>query len=128
MRAGYEPGSTGYRWMTDVYERRLSGKWSDYACTLYERLRDVAVRDGWIAKLRYLLYEGDVIGRDARRLDGLKGVLLQSSKETVADGTKRGRATGWSSNGSVKAVQEYEGHGCAGWAPPVPGTQGALFG
>jgi hypothetical protein len=53
---------------------------------LYVRLRDKARREGWlrklryllyVRKLRYLLYEGGITENDAKIFRGLKGVLLQ---------------------------------------------------
>jgi hypothetical protein len=41
-------------------------------------LRDKARREGWLRKLRYLLYETAITPNDAQQFHGLKGVLLQS--------------------------------------------------
>jgi DNA repair photolyase len=84
VRDGYAPGSSGYEWLTRVYERGERGAWSAYATDLYVRLRDRARRDGWLHKLRYLLYEGDIAEGDAKAFRGLDGVLLQS--KPAADG------------------------------------------
>ena len=64
--------------MTEVFENGRKDLWSEYATELYVRLRDKAKREGWIGKLRYLLYEGGITERDAPQLAGLEGVLLQS--------------------------------------------------
>lgn len=77
VRAGYDEGSAGWRWFTDVYERGGRAAWSRYATDLYLRLRVIAERDGWLSKLRYLLYEGDVTEEDAERFGDCAGVLLQ---------------------------------------------------
>src|SRR5882724_7172423 len=60
VREGYPVGSAGYRWFTEVYGERLKDRWSAYATELYVRLRDKARAEGWIGKLRYLLYEKDI--------------------------------------------------------------------
>ncbi len=78
VRDGYDADSAGYAWFTRVYERGDRAAWSAYATELYARLRDRARRDGWLHKLRYLLYEGDIVEGDAREFRGLDGVLLQS--------------------------------------------------
>lgn len=78
VRNGYPPGSRGYEWLTQVYEHQDYAAWSEYATELYVRLRDKAVREGWVDKLAYLLYEGHITATDAPAFAGLKGVLLQS--------------------------------------------------
>lgn len=78
VRSGYGEGSSGYKWLTAVYEQNMKHLWSEYATELYLRLRDKAKREGWLHKLRYLLYELDITQKDANRFKGLKGVLLQS--------------------------------------------------
>jgi len=85
VRAGYELGSPGFRWFTDVYEHGGRSEWSRYATDLYLRLREKALAEGWMSKLRYLLYENDITVEDARRFPNLSGVLLQSP--TRNDGT-----------------------------------------
>jgi DNA repair photolyase len=78
VRFGYDEGSSGYKWMTEVYEHGRKELWSAYATELYVRLRDKARREGWLRKLRYLLYETAITPNDAQQFHGLKGVLLQS--------------------------------------------------
>ena len=78
VRKGYSVGSFGYRSFTDIFGKRGSDHWSNYATELYVRLRDKAVREGWIHKLRYLLYESAINKRDAAQFDGLEGVWLQA--------------------------------------------------
>ena len=51
-----------------MYERGNGAAWSSYATELYLRLRDRAQKDGWLAKLRYLLYEDGITESDAPRL------------------------------------------------------------
>jgi len=77
VRAGY--GETnGANWLTEVYENGRKDVWSAYATTLYEQLRARANRGGWLHKLKYLLYEGDITASDAPTFAGLAGVLLQN--------------------------------------------------
>lgn len=78
VRAGYDEDSEGYQWLTAVYERRQKNLWSEYATELYLRLSAKAKREGWLYKLRYLLYEGSIAPKDAKHFHGLEGVLLQS--------------------------------------------------
>ncbi len=102
VRDGYAPGSFGHHWFTDVYENGHIEQWSRYATDLYRRLKRRAHRDGWIDKLRYLLYERDIVERDAATYRGLHGVLLQStpdedglsSNEFVAREQRRTRTSG----------------------------------
>lgn len=79
VRQGYEPGSFGYAWFTEVYQQGRKSIWSRYATDLYERLLRAAEHGGWLSKLRYLLYEGDIGEGDARKLGTLDGILLQSA-------------------------------------------------
>ncbi len=85
VRDAYEPGSEGSEWMTDVFDtqdgkrKRNKARWSAYATALYQRVLAVAKRDGWTNKLKYLLYEGDIVDADAPAFAGLEGVLLQST-------------------------------------------------
>lgn len=78
VRGGYERGTPGWEWFTDTYEHGNKEVWSAYATELYTRLRTKAEREGWVSKLRYLLYELDISKVDASRFQGLSGVLLQS--------------------------------------------------
>lgn len=95
VQSGYPEGSRGYDWFAKVYEKGDRAAWSAYATDLYVRLRDKARREGWIHKLRYLLYEGDITERDAPSFRGLEGVLLQSKP----------RPDGKSANPHIAAVQ-----------------------
>ncbi len=81
VRAGYPLGSGGYEWMTRAFGDRDGSAWSAYATELYVRLRDKAACDGWLQKLRYLMYELDVTKNDAGSFEGLAGVLLQSKPD-----------------------------------------------
>jgi DNA repair photolyase len=78
VRDGYAPGSSGYAWFTAVYERGERREWSRYASDLYTKLRRKGESEGWLSKLKYLLYEHDISADDASAFAGLEGVLLQS--------------------------------------------------
>ncbi|MCH7727287.1 MAG: hypothetical protein IH991_12525 [Planctomycetes bacterium] len=78
VQNGYPKGSPGYRWLTDVYHERNHHLWSSYAAELYRRLRDKAIGEGWLPKLRYLLYEQQIAQPDTKTFRGLEGVWLQS--------------------------------------------------
>lgn len=78
VRDGYSEGSPGYDFLTDVYERGNKELWSRYATDLYTRLRTHAERNGWLSKLRFLLYEDLITAADAEGLGDMAGILLQS--------------------------------------------------
>lgn len=80
VRDGFDPSGETYRWMTDVFggQKKDHALWSAYATELYIRLRDKARAEGWLHKLRYLLYEAKITASDAGQFAGLEGVLLQS--------------------------------------------------
>jgi len=81
VKEGYAAGEPGAEWLTEVYEGGNKAAWSRYATDLYVHLRDRARREGWITKLRYLLYEDLISERDAPTFEGLEGVLLQSKPD-----------------------------------------------
>lgn len=78
VRDAYPALSHGYRWLTQVYGRRDWTAWSAYATELYVRLKEKAVREGWISKLKFLLYEDLITEQDAPKYRGMRGLLLQS--------------------------------------------------
>lgn len=78
VQAGYERGTREHGWFAEAFEYGDRGPWSHYATELYARLKMIAERDGWLSKLRYLLYEHGITGNDATWFRGLQGVLLQS--------------------------------------------------
>lgn len=90
VQAGYEPGTPGHQWFDDVYRAGRKDLWSQYATDLFVRLKDRAIREGWLDKLRYLLYETDITEADAAAFDGFEGVLLQSTPK--GDGTSQNMA------------------------------------
>lgn len=71
-------GSVAYERMTAIFGTKGNEVWSAYATELYTRLRDRARREGWVGKLRFLLYEDRITAKDAEVFRGLEGVLLQS--------------------------------------------------
>lgn len=99
VRDGYRPGSAGYKWFTEVFEHRNLESWSEYATELYLRVLARARDGGWVHKLHYLLYEKDIVERDAPRFAGLEGVMLQSNP--AADGR--------SANPFIARLQEATG-------------------
>ena len=78
VRSSFPKSSSEFDWFTDVYESGMKEKWSRYATDLYVRIRDKAIAEGWLHKLKYLLYEGGINESDAAQFQGLEGVLLQS--------------------------------------------------
>lgn len=70
---------TGGRQMCMESERRING--AGMPPTSPCRLREHAERNGWMDKLRYLLYEDQIVEEDAHHYAGLKGVLLQSKPD-----------------------------------------------
>jgi DNA repair photolyase len=113
--SGYTPGSVGWTWLSDVYGGTDRGRgrmlWSRYATTLYERLRRRAHADGWLYKLRYLLYEDQITEPDAATFAGLSGVLLQS--QAIAEGDQ----AGYSANPYLAKLQRSPEHGRIGASP-----------
>lgn len=87
VREGYEHGTRGYEWLTQTYENRNQSMWSSYATNLYRHLRDRAASDGWLHKLRYLLYEDGIIETDANAFERFEGVWLQS--KPASDGRSK---------------------------------------
>ena len=90
VRAGYPEGSFGWQWFTETFEDRGCRTWSRYATDLYNRLREKARSEGWLHKLKYLLYEGGISAEDAPAFAGFEGVLLQGA--SAADGRSRNPA------------------------------------
>jgi hypothetical protein len=78
VRDGYPTGSPGYDWMTEVFERRNRDLYSAYAVDLFLCLRARAEAEGWLRKLRYLLYEDKIRVDQARRIPDLSDLMLQS--------------------------------------------------
>ena len=76
--AGYPEGSPAYDWMLQMFQDKDWDLWSQYATSLYVQLRDKAEAEGWLDKLKYLLYEDHISAKDSVQFTGLKGVLLQS--------------------------------------------------
>ncbi len=78
VRDCFDHGSFTYDWMTRVYGKGDKLLWSQYATDLYQKVLTVAKTDGWVDKLRYLLYEVNIDNTHAPEFATLEGVLLQS--------------------------------------------------
>jgi hypothetical protein len=96
VRAGYQDGSPGWQWFTTVYEHGDHTAWSRYATRLWVHLRLRAERDGWLPKLKYLLYEHGIVAEHARSYCDLTGLILQSPADS----------SGKSKNPHIRAVQD----------------------
>lgn len=70
--------STDRVWLEEAFANGRHDLWSDYAARLYEAVFGAATRDGWVHKLRFLLYEDLVTAADAPRFGKLEGILLQN--------------------------------------------------
>lgn len=96
VRDGYVPGSPGWDWMTRCFEENEPGAWSEYATKLYKRLRLRSEAEGWLPKLRFLLYEHGIEAEHARQYCSLRGLMLQSP----------GDKDGLSKNPAFRKLQE----------------------
>lgn len=81
VQAGHAHGSWEWTAIEKLFAHGRGNHWSDYACRLYERMRIAGERGGWFNKTHYLLYEGDIVARDAGRLRDLDGILLQGKPD-----------------------------------------------
>lgn len=130
VRDGYPESSSGREWMDRAFDGSRSESdpvWSQYANELYMRLSKHAEANGWVGKLRYLLYEDQIVADDAVGFGGagFEGVLLQS--KPGEDGLSR--------NPHVAAVQQHrvcpdraqfvDAWGAGAWTKPV-GTRGEM--
>jgi DNA repair photolyase len=88
-------GGRDRQFLIDVYEKDSKAAWSRYAVELYSRLHRKAEHEGWMEKLRYLLYEDKIVAEDVAALQDMAGVLLQS---------KAGE-NGKSQNAAIAALQ-----------------------
>ena len=95
VRDSFPKQSPAYEWFTEVYENKESSIWSTYATDIYARLQAHAVNNKWLSKLRYLLYEDNIIPSDSMRFHGLNGVLLQSKPDNF----------GYSQNPAIARLQ-----------------------
>ena len=103
VQAGYQGESQSWHWFDRAFGSGEPLYWSSYATELYARLKYLAERDGWLPRLRYLLYEDGIIHNDALWFRGLAGVLLQS--KPVDEGPSKGR----SRNPHIAALQVTSG-------------------
>jgi len=79
VRDGHLEHSEERDWFDRAFgPNKETGLWSSYATDLYKSLRLRAEAEGWLEKLRYMLYEADVEAEHARSFCDLRGVLLQS--------------------------------------------------
>lgn len=99
VRDGYHPDSEGYRWLTRVYGAGEKAEWSRYATGLYVRLRLRAEAEGWLEKLKFLLYERGIVAEHARSYCDRRGLMLQSPADN----------DGHSKNPHFRAVQRMLG-------------------
>jgi DNA repair photolyase len=76
VRAAFSEGSVERRRFESMFDGSDPSAWSGYAAELYRQLRGLLGRR-WTSKLRYLLYEGDILAEHANAFTGLEGVLLQ---------------------------------------------------
>lgn len=92
VRDGWAVGTAEHAWMNYAFDTADAALWSAYATDLLLMLRERAERDGWISKLRYLLYEGRITQADCDRIGRLDGILLQDSPD---EATHRSRHPGF---------------------------------
>lgn len=78
VAAGCDPDE--YRWFRSVFGGGDKARWSEYAGMLYANLTEALALAGQMHKLRYLLYEGDVMADEAQCMEELNGILLQGPK------------------------------------------------
>ena len=79
VRDGHPEESAERDWFDRAFgSNKETGLWSSYATDLCKSLRLRAEAEGWLEKLRYMLYEADVEPEHARSFCDLRGVLLQS--------------------------------------------------
>lgn len=89
VRDGYPVGSPSYQWFTDTFGRRNAESWSQYASYLWVQTQLRAQSEGWLEKLRFMLYEGNhkfgITKTHKRAFCDMRGLLLQG----VSDKTHR---------------------------------------
>lgn len=94
VRDAFAKGSFERAAFETMFDGSDPGAWSAYAAELYRQLRRL-LGPRSSGKLRYLLYEGNILSEHANAFTGLEGVLLQG---------KSGE-DGFSKNGAVAALQ-----------------------
>jgi len=77
VQKSYPEGSKYYKWFDDAFSPGDNDAWSEYATSLYDQLAAHAQQNGWIDKLKYLLYEKKLSDGDARHLLDKPSILLQ---------------------------------------------------
>jgi len=78
VASGFEEGSGAWSWFNEVFGRKNMAQWSEYARDLHNRIKSKADAEGWLDKLKYLLYEEDITEKDAKTIGLGSEVLLQS--------------------------------------------------
>lgn len=79
VQEGHPEGSDDRAWFDHAFgPNKEACLWSEYAVDLYKRLRLRAQAEGWLEKLRYMLYEVHVDAEHARSFCDLSGLMLQS--------------------------------------------------
>lgn len=76
VRGAFPEGSCERARFEAMFDGSEPGAWSAYAAELYRQLRRLLGRRS-IGKLRYLLYEGNVLSAHADAFTDLEGILLQ---------------------------------------------------
>ncbi len=95
VRRGYDEASHGYEFLTQVYAQGERSAWSRYATETYRRLAKHAASQGWLEKLRYLLYEKDIGQADAQKMAPFASILFQGKQNDL----------GISRNSSIARIQ-----------------------
>lgn len=83
VREGYDEGSDTYNWFTEVFEQKNWDLLSKYQTDLYLQIRTKAESEGWLDKLNFLWYEGDINKKDSKRIPDLKGILWQQNPDEI---------------------------------------------
>ncbi len=94
VRDAFPEGSRERMAFDAMFDGSAPGAWSAYAAKLYRQLRRLLGRR-FINKLRYLLYEGDILAQQADAFAGLEGVLLHGKPD----------ADGFSKNAAIATLQ-----------------------
>ncbi len=105
VRSGYDEASSGYKFLTQVYAQGDRSSWSRYATETYRWLATHAAAQGWLEKLRYLLYEKDISPADAQKMAPFSGILFQGKQNEH----------GMSRNSSIARIQNVLDGVAATW-------------
>ena len=102
VREGYDQDSVTYNWFTEVFGEKNWDLLSQYQTDLYLRIRTKAKSEGWMDKLRYLWYEGDITEEDSKRITDFKGILWQQKPDEIGKSTNPLIATRQSPDQKIK--------------------------